>query len=501
MTTYSLREKPRSWRDAVGYTLQFVFAVLTATILIATICGTSIAAGLVAAGIGTLTFLCVTGFKAPIVISNSGATVSAVVGALALTSTVATNFAGVIIGGAVIAVIYGIAALAIRKFGVHWLQRAIPPLISGTTILVIGITLAAFIPTYALVGGAYSLWGILVAGITALTTILCMHYGKGLIKTMPFLIGLLVGYAFSFILTVTGVAPLVAIGVLSSVNSIFMVPQFAFLNCSFAAFNWATLPQILISFGMVALAAMTEHVDDIGGSGYRGKHKSEQKEIIDTLINACNKIIETSKELGYKLHVGDMTTASAVTGYNLLEEPGLHKTLLGDGLGSLMGTIIGGQPNTTYSEYTSTMAISGVYSTYFTLYTALVLIALGFIAPFNAFLMALPNAVFAGVSIVAYGMIALAGLRTIIGGMVDFTRSKNQIIFAAMVTTGLSGLAITAGAFNLTGIALAMVVGVILNFVLRDKQTAHAWRGPRKENTTAGDYLDTALDPKRHENK
>ena len=458
MTTYSLREKPRSWRDAVGYTLQFVFAVLTATILIATICGTSIAAGLVAAGIGTLTFLCVTGFKAPIVISNSGATVSAVVGALALTSTVATNFAGVIIGGAVIAVIYGIAALAIRKFGVHWLQRAIPPLISGTTILVIGITLAAFIPTYALVGGAYSLWGILVAGITALTTILCMHYGKGLIKTMPFLIGLLVGYAFSFILTVTGVAPLVAIGVLSSVNSIFMVPQFAFLNCSFAAFNWATLPQILISFGMVALAAMTEHV-------------------------------------------GDMTTASAVTGYNLLEEPGLHKTLLGDGLGSLMGTIIGGQPNTTYSEYTSTMAISGVYSTYFTLYTALVLIALGFIAPFNAFLMALPNAVFAGVSIVAYGMIALAGLRTIIGGMVDFTRSKNQIIFAAMVTTGLSGLAITAGAFNLTGIALAMVVGVILNFVLRDKQTAHAWRGPRKENTTAGDYLDTALDPKRHENK
>ena len=151
MKTYTLHEKPRSWKDAVGYTLQFVFAVLTATILISTICGTSIAAGLVAAGIGTLTFLCITGFKAPIVISNSGATVSAVIGALALTSTVATNFAGVIIGGAVIAVIYGLAALAIKKFGVIWLQRLIPPLISGTTILVIGVTLAAFIPTYALV--------------------------------------------------------------------------------------------------------------------------------------------------------------------------------------------------------------------------------------------------------------------------------------------------------------------------------------------------------------
>lgn len=444
MATYSLHEKPRNWKDAVGYTLQFVFAVLTATILIATICGTSIAAGLVAAGLGTLVFLCVTKFRAPIVISNSGATVSAVVGALALTGSVATNFAGVIIGGAVIAVIYGLAALAIKKWGVEWLQKLIPPLVSGTTILVIGVTLAAFIPTYALVAGAYSLWGILVAGFTALITILCMNYGKGLVKTMPFLIGLLAGYALSFILTVTGVAPLVVIGALS-VSSVFTIPQFAFLSTNFAAFNWATLPQILLSFGMVSLAALTEHV-------------------------------------------GDMTTASAVTGYNLIEDPGLHRTLLGDGLGSLMGTIIGGQPNTTYSEYTSTMAISGVFSTHYTLYTALTLIALGFIAPFNAFLMALPNAVFAGVSIVAYGMIALAGLRTIIGGLVDFTRTKNQIIFATMITTGLSGLAITAGAFNLTGIALAMIVGCVLNLALRDEY--HGFRGSRK-GLKAKDYLDT----------
>ena len=425
MTTYTLHEKPRNWKDAVGYTLQFVFAVLTATILISTICGTSIAAGLVAAGIGTLTFLCITGFKAPICISNSGATVSAVVGALALTGPVATNFAGVIIGGVVIAAIYGLAALAIKKWGVGWLQKLIPPVISGTTILVIGITLAAFIPTYALVGGAYSLWGILVAGFTAGITILCAHYGKGLIKTMPFLIGLLAGYALSFILTVTGVVPLVAISALS-VSSVFTIPQFAFLTTNFATFNWATLPQILLSFGMVSLAAMTEHI-------------------------------------------GDMTTASAVTGYNLIEEPGLHRTLLGDGLGSLMGTIIGGQPNTTYSEYTSTMAVSGVYSTHFTLYTALVLIALGFIAPFNAFLMALPNAVFAGTSIVAYGMIALAGMRTLVNEHVDFSNTKNQLIFGSMLTTGLSGLAITAGAFNLSGIALAMIVGVFLNGILKDK--------------------------------
>ena len=448
MTTYTLHEKPRNWKDAVGYTLQFVFAVLTATILISTICGTSIAAGLVAAGIGTLTFLCITKFQAPIVISNSGATVSAVIGALALAGPVQTNFAGVIIGGAVIAVIYGIAALAIKKWGITWLQRLIPPLISGTTILIIGVTLAAFIPTYALVNGNYSLWGILVAGVTALVTILCMNYGKGLIKTMPFLIGLLCGYAVSFILTLANIVPLVDISKLN-ITGIFTMPQFAFLNTNFATFDITTLPQIVLSFGMVALAAMTEHI-------------------------------------------GDMSTASAITGYKLLETPGLHRTLLGDGLGSLMGTIIGGQPNTTYSEYTSTMAISGVFSTHFTFYTALTLIALGFIAPFNAFLMALPNAVFAGVSIVAYGMIALAGLRTIIGSMVDFTRTKNQIIFAAMITTGLSGLAITAGAFNLTGIALAMIVGVILNLILYDKKSKPISRWP-KPDITAGEFLENQV--------
>lgn len=424
MSNYSLHEKPRNWKDAIGYTLQFVFAVLTATILISTICGTSIAAGLVAAGIGTICFLLITGFKAPIVISNSGATVSAVIGAIALSGAVEKNFTGVILGGAVIAIIYSCAALAIKRWGVKWLYGLIPPLIAGTTIIVIGANLATFIPTYALVAGSYSLWGILVAVITALTVVICAHYGKGLIRTLPFLLGLLVGYIVSFILTLCGV-PLVDMSQLAW-KGIISIPDFAFLHVNFATFDWSTLPQIILSFGMVSLAALTEHI-------------------------------------------GDMTTASAVTGYHLISDPGLHRTLIGDGVGSLLGTIIGAQPNTTYSEYTSTMSVSGVYSSWFTLYTAITLIALGFIAPFNQFLMALPNAVFAGVSIIAYGMIAMAGLRTIIDANINFNIPKNQFVFAAMLTTGVSGLAITAGAFNLTGIALSMITGVILNLILKDK--------------------------------
>ena len=425
---YSINQKPATAREWIMYTIQFTFAVLTATVLIATICGTNIAAGMVAAGISTLVFLCITKFRAPIVISNSGATVSAVLGTIALSNAVETNLLGVVLGGFTIMIIYSIASLLIKKFGTAWLTKLIPPIISGSTILVIGCTLAGFIPTYAQVGGTYSLVGGFVALFTMLVIVLCMHYGKGMVKTLPFLIGLLAGYILSLILTWTGVAPLVNIAALDF-NRIIAVPDFAFLHLNFAAFDWTTLPQIILMFGLVSLAAMTEHI-------------------------------------------GDMLTASAASERDLLNDPGLHKTLLGDGVGSFIGTLIGAQPNTTYSEYTSTIAVSKVASVYVTFTTACSLILLGIFGPFNQFITSLPNCVFAGVSMVAYGMIALAGVRTIMNGNIDFSNNKNVAIFATMLACGVSGFAITSGSFNLSGIALAMVVGIVLNLILKDSKRA-----------------------------
>lgn len=425
---YPINQKPATAREWIMYTIQFTFAVLTATVLIATICGTNIAAGMVAAGISTLVFLCITKFRAPIVISNSGATVSAVLGALALSNAVETNMLGVVLGGCTIMIIYSIASFLIKKFGTAWLTKLIPPIISGSTILVIGCTLAGFIPTYAQVSGGYSLVGGFVALFTMLVIVLCMHYGKGMVKTLPFLIGLLAGYILSLILTWTGVAPLVNIAALDF-NRIIAVPDFAFLHLNFAAFDWSTLPQIILMFGLVSLAAMTEHI-------------------------------------------GDMLTASAASERDLLNDPGLHKTLLGDGVGSFIGTLIGAQPNTTYSEYTSTIAVSKVASVYVTFTTACSLILLGIFGPFNQFITSLPNCVFAGVSMVAYGMIALAGVRTIMNGNIDFSNNKNVAIFATMLACGVSGFAITSGSFNLSGIALAMVVGIILNLILKNSKRA-----------------------------
>lgn len=421
---YNINEKPRTVKEWVLYTIQFTFAVLTATVLISTICGTNIAAGMVAAGVSTLVFLCITKFKAPVVISNSGATVSAVLGAIALAKPVEDNLLGVVLGGVVIMLIYGIAAYFIKKFGTGWLTKLIPPVISGATIIVIGITLAGFIPTYAQVDGSYSLVGGAVALFTMLIISLCMHYGKGLVKTLPFLVGLLAGYVLSIVLTLCGVAPLVDVSALDF-NRIIAVPDFAFLHLNFKTFDWSTLPQIILLFGLVSFAAMTEHI-------------------------------------------GDMMTASAATQSNLLTNPGLHRTLLGDGVGSFIGTLIGAQPNTTYSEYTSTIVASKVASVYVTFTTACMLILLGIFGPFNQFITSLPNCVFAGVSMVAYGMISMTGLRTILEHKVDFSKNKNIIIFSTMLACGVSGFAVTYGSFNLSGIALAMIVGIILNLSLRE---------------------------------
>lgn len=423
---YKINEKPKKIREWIGYVAQYVFAVLPATILISSICNTSIAAGLISAGIGTLVFLCVTGFKAPMVTSNSGATVSAIVGTIALGRTVDQQFTGVIIGGAIMALIYAIAALFVKQFGVKWLFKLMPPIISGTTIIVIGAVLSFFVPSYAQINGEYSLLGIGICFFTMIIAALVAHYAKGIWKTLPFLAALLIGDLLCIILTATGIAPLVDFAQFKF-TSIISVPELAFLHIDFLHFDWSTLPQIILMYGLVSLAAMTEHIADV-------------------------------------------TTAGQVAETNLIENPGLHRTLLGDGLSSFAGALTGAQMTTTYSEYTGTMAVSKVASVKVTLATALTLIGLGFLTPFNQFLAALPNCVFAGVAICAYGMIANTGLKTILNSNIQFNNNKNIFIFACMMSCGISGLAINTGNFAIDGIVLAMIVGIILNLILKGEK-------------------------------
>ena len=424
---YGIKDKPRTVREWVGYSLQVMLSCITATLLICLIAGTNLSAGMVAAGISTIFFLFITKFSAPIIISNSGATVSAVIGAIMLSGAVEKNFLGVVIGGFVIAAIYCLAAGFIKKFGVEWITKLITPVMSGAIILIISIQLGFFIPTYAQLNGAYSLLGVGITILSMILVLLCAFYGKGIMKRWPILFGVLGSYIICLILTLTGTAQLVDLSHFKDLHLI-TIPDFAFFHISFSNFDWTVVPQIVLSFALVALGALAEHL-------------------------------------------GDMINASNICEQNLLINPSLSRTLVGDGLGSLLGTIIGAQPNTTYTENLSAILISKCASVYVTLLAAIELILLGFFGPFNAFIQAMPNPTFAGASICCYGMIGASALKYLKQTSIDFNNQKTMWIFAIMLMVGTSGLAITAGNFNISGICLAILTGIGLNLILKDNSS------------------------------
>lgn len=415
---YGIQDKPKTLKEWVLYPTQQIFSILTATLLISTICGTPLDAGIAASGFGTLVYLLLTKMKSPMYISNAGATVSAVCGALALSGG---NTVAVMIGGLVTALLYFIVAIAIKKFGVDWLNNLLPPAVVGSVIMVIGINLSKFAPTYVQVGGQYSLVGVLVAlfvmGVTAITA----RYGKGFIKTIPFLVALGAGYVLCTVLTLCGI-PLVNFDAFKNLT-VFSMPNFAFLSGNFATFDWKLVPQIVILFVPVSLAALIEHVGD---------HKS----------------------------------LSAVVGTDLIKEPGLHRTLLGDGFGSLIGTIIGCQPNTSYGESISCTAVSQVGSTYVIGVAAIAMIVASFFRPLMALFESIPNCIFGGISLIAYGYIAFSGLRLLINSGIDYNNNRDVMVIASVLTVGIGGLAVNFGIFSFSECALAMIVGIVMNKIV-----------------------------------
>lgn len=422
---YGVQDKPKTLKEWIGYTAQFVLSVLPATMLISLICQTPISAGLISAGLGTLVFLLITRFKVSAITSNSGATVAAIVSTLTLTDAVHKNFLGVVLGGLTMCIIYAIAAFFVKQYGTNWISKLFNPLISGTSVLIIGITLTSFIPVYAQVGGQYSLLGVGIAFFVVLVTCLIGHYAKGIWKTLPFLGGTLAGYLLCVILSICGISNLVDFSQFQNM-SILSIPDLTFTHLNFTTFHWETLPQIILMFGIVSLSAMAEHIADIN-------------------------------------------TIGVVTGTDTISQ--LPRTLLGDGLSSFVGSLTGSQCTTTFSEATGTIAVSGVASVWCFLAASLTLIALGFITPFNRAVAAMPNCVFAGISILCYSLIANAGVRTIMNNNIDFSNMKNSLIFAAMLSCGVSGIAINYGTFSFSGVALAIIVGLILNLILKDKSS------------------------------
>ena len=401
--------------------LQQVIACFVATILIPQICGVPIAPAMLGAALGTLLYQLFTRGQSPMFISSSGAFVAAVIGALALGA--APNYLAVFIGGLIVCVIYFVVGLAINHFGTNWINKLLPPVVIGPIVAVIGLNLATFLPTYFQVNGEYSLIGFGLGILTLLITALISHYGKGFIKNLPFLVAILIVYAFAAILTVCGV-PIINFSVFNSVK-IIQVPDFAFLK--FGTFDWALFPQVLLLFLPLSLVTICEHTSD---------HKA----------------------------------LSAVIGTDLTQNPGLGYTLMGDGAATALGCLIGATPNTSYGESVGTTGFSRICSKYVISLAALIMGAAAFFGPLQAFLVSIPSSIFGGCAAILYGYITLSGIRTIMDNHIDLIHNnKNITIVASVLTLGVSGAVCNFGVVSIGTTALAMLIGIILNLVLKEK--------------------------------
>ena len=427
---YGIRDIPRKWYEWIVFALQQVLAIFVATVLIANICGTPISSCLLGAGLGTLIYQCITKFRSPMFISSCGATVSAVCGALALNAA-GNNYLMVFCGGLIILLVYAVFALIVKLTGVKTITKIFPPTIVGAVTIVIGLNLSKFLVSYLGQGATdfnpLSVVGILAmvcALVTMFTTALVSHYGKGFIKNIPFLFGLLAGYGLALIFTLTGAAKLIDF---SPFQHLTWYPDLTFLHWQASDWSWANLGKVVLFFVPVAICALLEHYSD---------HK----------------------------------VLSNIIGTDLTEEPGLHRTLLGDGVASAFGTAVCGLPNTSYGESIATTGFSRVASVWVITAAAGFLVLLSFIGPVQAAIQTIPACVFGGCAMILYGFIAASGLKTLITNKVDLDKNKNLIVISVILTVGVSGIIFLDAAFG--GVALAMVLGVILNLILRTKKEA-----------------------------
>ena len=413
--TIDINEKPPIWKWII-LALQHVFAMFGATILVPILVNgaagsevLTIPVALVTSGIGTLIYILCTKGKSPVYLGSSFAFITPLA-----TGAVLAGIGGAMTGAMLVGLIYVIVALIIAIVGKEWLQKILPPIVIGPMIMIIGLGLASSaVSSIGIAAGteAISIKGVIVALFTFLVTGLVMQKAKGFFKVVPFLIGIASGYILSCILGLVDFSPVLA-------AAFFSVPDFVIPFVSYTPTFAAAL-----TIAPIALVTIAEHI-------------------------------------------GDHTALSTIIGKDLIKEPGLNRTLLGDGLATLTAALLGGPPNTTYGENTSVVGMTKVASVWVIGLAAIFAICLGFLGKFTALISTIPSPVLGGVSLLLYGFIAVNGLKVLIENRVDFSKSRNVIIASSMLVLGLGGAALTFGSVTVSGMSLAAVVGVLLNLLL-----------------------------------
>lgn len=439
--TYDVKDKPK-FGQLIVFAFQQLLAILAATIAVPAIIqnGMSQSAALFGAGVGTIVYLLFTKFRSPVFLGSSFAFLGSMAAAFAGAVSNAAGHAGLIIGAVFAGLVYVVIALVVKFAGVDWIDKLMPKQVIGPTVAIIGLSLAGNAVGDVLKfaendGSAYVMsgkgWiGLLCALITLLTVTACSVFGKKMARLIPFIIGILAGYAVAAIFTVIGLKTgndTLQIIDFSLFKNMQWYPDFTFLEAAkgFKDIDGSYIGTIAVAYIPVAFVVFAEHIAD---------HKN------------LSSIIEK----------------------DLLKEPGLHRTLLGDGVGSIVGAVFGGCPNTTYGESVGCVAITGNASVVTILATAIMAIAVSFFAPFVTFLATIPSCVMGGVCITLYGFIAVSGLKMV--QKVDLDDNKNLFVVATILISGIGGMALKIGKVTLTSIATALILGIIVNLVLSRKK-------------------------------
>lgn len=417
-----INEKPKTKLELFILSIQHVFAMFGATVLVPILTGLDVGVSLVASGVGTIIYIICTKGKVPIYLGSSFAYIGSIIAAVSSTGGVESAYTGLMVVG----LIYLIVSIIITFTGSGWIRKLLPPVVVGPMIMIIGLSLAPTAVTETglmgidvlleqgkYIGVAGASWKVpLIAMVTFFTVVLVSMKGKGFIKIVPFLIAIIVGYSTSVLLGIVNLKEVFA------GYGFIQVPDFKFIGTYKLDFS------AIAAFAPLSLVTIAEHI-------------------------------------------GDHVVLGEIVDRDFLEEPGLNRTIMGDGIATFVSAAIGGPANTTYGENTGVIAMTKVASIYVIGVAGILAIGLGFLGWVQAFISSIPWAVIGGMTIILYGLIASNGVKVLIQDQTDLGDMKNLVIVATMLVIGLGGASIQiTSEVALSGMSLAAIFGIVLNQIL-----------------------------------
>lgn len=436
---YKIKDKP-SFGKVVLFAFQQLLAIMAATIAVPAIVGNglSASAALFGAGVGTIVYLLFTKSSSPVFLGSSFAFIGSMFSAFAGAASVTIGYWGLIIGALMAGLVYVIIAVVVKFCGTEWINKLLPPVIIGPTVAIIGLSLASNAVgdlTSSSVQGGSTYVALICGLVTLFTTMITSTYSKKIGKLIPFIIGILAGYVVATVFFIIGKA--------SSNPALIVINYTALTSLDLKSFSsYLSLPKFTFLLG--------------GTAGLKGITASYLLTLFTAYVPVAFVV--------FAEHLADHKNLSTIVGTDLLKEPGLTRTLLGDGVGSIVGTFFGGCPNTTYGESIGCVALTKNASTITIWGCAVLCILFSLVTPIVSFLETIPACVMGGVCITLYGFIAVSGLKMF--QQVDLNKNKNLFVASVILITGVGGMVLKFGAVEIRTVACALILGILTNLAL-----------------------------------